>query len=57
MASVLGIDVGGTGTKAAIVDTSTGKLLTDRIKIATPQPATPEKLRPVFFGFNFTARV
>ncbi|HVA84941.1 MAG TPA: ROK family protein [Candidatus Saccharimonadales bacterium] len=38
----LGIDIGGTGIKAAVVDLATGKLLTDRIREATPQPATPE---------------
>jgi polyphosphate glucokinase len=41
MAHVLGIDIGGTGVKAAPVDTVTGQLLADRQKLATPQPATP----------------
>ena len=41
---ILGIDVGGTGIKAAIVETTTGELLGDRIRIATPQPATPEAI-------------
>jgi polyphosphate glucokinase len=39
---VLGIDVGGSGIKGAIVDTKTGKLLTDRYRIPTPSPATPD---------------
>ena len=39
---VLGIDVGGSGIKGAIVDTQTGVLLTERHRISTPQPATPE---------------
>ena len=39
---ILGIDVGATGIKGAIVDPKTGKLLTERIKIKTPKPATPE---------------
>lgn len=39
---ILGIDIGGTGTKGAIIDMNTGKLLTERIKFATPQPATPD---------------
>lgn len=39
---VLGIDIGGTGIKAAIVDTNTGKLITERHRIPTPKPATPE---------------
>ena len=37
-----GIDIGGSGVKGAIVDMDTGEFATDRIKIATPQPATPE---------------
>jgi polyphosphate glucokinase len=41
---ILGIDVGGTGIKAAIVETSTGALLGEKIRIATPQPATPEAI-------------
>ena len=32
----MGIDVGGTGVKGAIVDTSTGELVTERYKIPTP---------------------
>ncbi len=39
---ILGIDVGGTGIKGAIVDTKTGNLLTERHRIPTPKPATPE---------------
>ncbi|MEM7108192.1 MAG: ROK family protein [Bacteroidota bacterium] len=38
---ILGIDIGGTGIKGAIVDTKKGKLLTERHRISTPQPATP----------------
>jgi polyphosphate glucokinase len=41
MAHVLGIDIGGSGIKAAPVDTSTGQLTATRQKIATPQPSTP----------------
>lgn len=37
-----GIDIGGSGVKGAIVDMDTGEFVTDRIKIETPQPATPE---------------
>jgi len=36
-----GIDIGGSGVKGALVDLSTGDLAHERIKIATPQPATP----------------
>jgi polyphosphate glucokinase len=43
----LGIDIGGTGIKGAPVDLATGKLLAERKKIATPQPATPEAVTEV----------
>lgn len=42
MKSILGIDIGGTGIKGAIVNVSKGKLLTERHRIPTPQPATPQ---------------
>lgn len=38
---ILGIDVGGSGIKGAIVDTANGNLLTERHRIETPKPATP----------------
>jgi polyphosphate glucokinase len=38
----LGIDVGGTGVKGNLVDTETGQLLAERVRIETPHPATPE---------------
>lgn len=41
---ILGIDVGGSGIKGAVVDTITGKLLTERHRIPTPQPATPQAM-------------
>jgi len=37
----IGIDVGGTGVKAAVVDLVTGELASPRIRERTPQPATP----------------
>ena len=44
---VLGIDVGGSGIKGAPVDITTGRLLTERFRIPTPQPATPEAMMAV----------
>ena len=41
-AEILGVDIGGTGIKAAVVDVEEGVLLTDRERIETPHPATPE---------------
>lgn len=38
---VLGIDVGGSGIKGSIVDIQKGELLSERIRIDTPLPATP----------------
>ncbi len=37
MAKAVGIDIGGTGIKGALVDTTTGELLSDRIKLDTPE--------------------
>jgi polyphosphate glucokinase len=42
-----GIDIGGTGIKGAIVDTSTGKLVTKRTRILTPRPSTPDAVADV----------
>lgn len=39
--AVLGIDIGGSGIKAAPVDLHTGLLLADRIRIPTPSPSRP----------------
>ena len=38
----LGIDFGGTGIKAALVDATTGELISNRIRMTTPRPSTPE---------------
>jgi polyphosphate glucokinase len=40
----LGIDIGGTGVKAAVVDIDTGALLSRRVRSATPQPSTPDQV-------------
>lgn len=37
----IGIDFGGSGIKGAAVDTATGRLLSERIRIRTPDPSTP----------------
>jgi polyphosphate glucokinase len=47
MAHVLGIDIGGTGIKAAPVDTATGQLTAERQKIPTPQPSTPAAIADI----------
>ncbi len=38
---VIGVDIGGTGIKGALVDLSAGKLAGKRVRLATPHPATP----------------
>ncbi len=38
---LIGVDVGGTGVKAGLVDLATGSV-SGRIRVETPQPATPE---------------
>jgi polyphosphate glucokinase len=44
---VLGIDIGGSGIKAAPVDTAQGKLLAERVKLETPHPAMPDAVANV----------
>jgi polyphosphate glucokinase len=38
----IGVDVGGSGIKAAVVDVEAGRLRSDRLRVATPNPSTPE---------------
>lgn len=42
MSQVLGVDIGGTGIKAAPVDLERGVLVAERQRMSTPRPATPE---------------
>ncbi len=44
MAVALGVDIGGTGIKAALVDTTSGELLTDRAKLFTPKGGEPKPM-------------
>lgn len=37
----IGIDIGGTGIKAALVDLERGRLASERRRVLTPRPATP----------------
>jgi polyphosphate glucokinase len=37
----LAIDIGGTGLKALVLDDS-GEKLTERVRVETPKPATPD---------------
>jgi len=47
MAHAIGIDIGGTGIKGARVDLDSGQLAGDRVRIETPQPATPTAVAAV----------
>jgi len=55
---VLGIDIGGSGIKAAPVDVTTGALTGARVKVATPRPALPdpiaEAVKGLVTGFGWT---
>lgn len=42
-----GIDIGGSGIKGALVDTETGRLVTPRTRVRTPNPSTPEAVAAV----------
>lgn len=44
---ILGIDIGGTGIKGAPVDIKTGRLVAERHRIPTPQPALPDAVADV----------
>ena len=45
---ILGIDVGGSSIKSALVDVESGKILATAFSVATPKPATPPQLLDVF---------
>ncbi len=47
MSLVLGIDIGGSGVKGATVDTGAGVVVSDKHRIATPKPATPQAVAEV----------
>jgi polyphosphate glucokinase len=44
---VLGIDIGGSGIKGALVNSISGEMTTDRHRIATPEKSTPENVAQV----------
>ncbi len=44
---ILGIDIGGTGIKAALVNIETGALLSETVKILTPYPASTKAITAV----------
>lgn len=44
---ILGVDIGGSGIKIARVDSTTGEMLSERIRVATPKPSTPNAIAAV----------
>jgi polyphosphate glucokinase len=44
MTLAIGIDIGGTGIKGAIVDAGTGELVSERMKVATPAGGEPDAI-------------
>ncbi|MEM7739051.1 MAG: ROK family protein [Deinococcota bacterium] len=46
-APVLGIDIGGSGIKGAPVNVDLGELASERLRIPTPQPSTPDAVAGV----------
>jgi polyphosphate glucokinase len=57
---VLGIDIGGSGIKAAPVDVTNGTLSRERVKVLTPQPSAPkavaEAVRGLVAGFGWSGK-
>ncbi len=47
---VLGIDIGGSGIKGAPVDTDTGQMLAERLRVPTPPGANPEPMIELISG-------
>ena len=47
---VLGIDIGGSGIKAAPVDVTSGAFTTERVKVPTPRPALPSTVADAVSG-------
>jgi polyphosphate glucokinase len=50
-----GIDIGGSGIKGALVDLEKGQLISERFRIDTPRPATPEAVADVVAEVVHTA--
>src|SRR5664279_2489027 len=56
----IGIDIGGTGIKGSIVDLDKGELVTERVKVATPDGGEPNDIVDVVVkmidGFGSAAK-
>ncbi|MBX2875043.1 MAG: ROK family protein [Saprospiraceae bacterium] len=58
---VLGVDVGGSGIKGGLVDVKKGEMVSERFRLATPQPAVPKSMAETFAAvvkhFDYDGRV
>lgn len=45
--TILGVDIGGSGIKGAPVDIKSGRMLTERYRIPTPEQATPDSVADI----------
>lgn len=50
MATRIGVDVGGSGVKAGVVDVDAGELAGDRLRVDTPEPSTPSAVATAVKG-------
>ncbi len=50
MTTFFGVDVGGSGIKGASIDSAQGELVSERYRVKTPQPATPEAVVEAISG-------
>ncbi len=59
--NLLGIDVGASGIKGAIVDLETGQFVGDRFRVAMPEPSTPanaaKAIVEIVKHFNYTGKI
>ncbi len=49
---ILGIDIGGSSIKGALVDIQTGVLASERIRIPTPEPQKPKQVGAIIAGIS-----
>ncbi|WP_163504728.1 polyphosphate--glucose phosphotransferase [Fodinicola acaciae] len=56
MAQAFGVDVGGTGIKAAVVDLDSGQLVTERVRVETPKGGKPKPVVETIAGLVADAK-
>ncbi len=54
---VLGIDIGGSGIKGALVDLEAGDFATERVRIPTPEKSTPANVAEVVANLSTFLRL